>query len=62
MKKWRHIKRYIDSLYYNHKVRGGNAWKAMWPLGQKFFKKLTHVTMLIQTSLVCAGIGLICTS
>jgi hypothetical protein len=33
--------------------------KIMWPLGQTFSKKLTYVTRLTKTSLICVKIGLI---
>ncbi len=49
----RHIERYVNSLYYNHGMKNGGAWKTLRPLGQ------THVTKLIETSLVCARIKLI---
>jgi hypothetical protein len=42
-------------------MKGGGTWKATLPLGQTFFKKLTPITRLIETSLVCVGIWLIST-
>ncbi len=40
-------------------MRSGGVLKIMRPLGQTFFKKLTLVTRLTKTSLVCVEIGLI---
>ncbi len=55
----RHTKRRIvNSLYYNHRIKDGDTWKTMWPLRKKNYRKLTHVTKLIETSLICPGIGL----
>jgi hypothetical protein len=52
----RHTKRHANFLYCNHKIKVGDVWKTMQPLGDFFLKKLTHVTRLIETSLVCAKI------
>ncbi len=54
----RHIKRYANSLYCSHKVRSGGAWKTPQFLGHGFLKKLTHVTRLTKTSLICVKIRL----
>jgi len=55
----RHIKRYVGSLYCNHRVRSGGTWKTMWLLKYTFPKKLTPITKLTETSLICTKLRLI---
>ncbi len=52
------IKRCTDFLYYSHKVRSGGTQKMMWPLGRKCSKKFAPMIKLVETSLICARIGL----
>jgi hypothetical protein len=51
-------KRYTISLYCDHRMKSGGAWRMMQLLGHSFLKKLTLVIRSIETSLFCTKLGL----